>query len=273
MNKVEEKIFTGVSSACFFPLETALSVQKIAAWQIPYTEVFFNTVRELAPDYVDGLDRCCKLAGTKILSVHPFTSNSESFYFFSDYPGRLEDGILLYRHYLRAAQKLGARLLVFHGDSSFSEYPVRKSADHLRRLDAIAREEYGLFIAYENVVRCRGKDPNYFVQLREYYPDLRFVLDVKQSLRAGHSPLEYVEALGNSIVHVHISDSNSQQDCLPVGRGEMKLEEFLFALKKVGFSGAILQELYRESYREEGEVLEGYQLLKRTTERIFADIL
>ena len=176
---------------------------------------------------------------------------------------------MIYRPFLRAAQKLGARVLVFHGATLQNRMDIPQSAANLRVLDRVAREEYGVTVAYENVVRCRGKDPDYFVQLREYYPELRFVLDVKQALRSGHHPLEYVEELGDSIIHVHISDSSPQQDCLPVGQGEMDTLAFLQHLKQEGFSGAVLQELYRESYRQQSEVLEGYRRLQRQIDAVW----
>ena len=170
---------------------------------------------------------------------------------------------------MRAAQKLGARVLVFHGATLQNRMDIPQSAANLRVLDRVAREEYGVTVAYENVVRCRGKDPDYFVQLREHYPELCFVLDVKQALRSGHHPLEYVEKLGDSIIHVHISDSSPQQDCLPVGQGEMDTLAFLQHLKQEGFSGAVLQELYRESYRQQSEVLEGYRRLQRQIDAVW----
>lgn len=220
MNK---PVGAGVSSACFFPLETADSVKILSEWHIPNIEIFFNSFQELKDGYLERLSALCREAGTQVVSIHPFTSNSESLYFFTSYPGRLQDGLMIYRPFLRAAQKLGARVLVFHGATLQNRMDIPQSAANLRVLDRVAREEYGVTVAYENVVRCRGKDPDYFVQLREYYPELRFVLDVKQALRSGHHPLEYVEELGDSIIHVHISDSSPQQDCLPVGQGEMDI--------------------------------------------------
>lgn len=130
-------------------------------------------------------------------------------------------------------------------------------------MDQIAQAEYGVSIAYENVVRCRGKDPQYCVKLREYYPQMKFVLDVKQAVRAGRDPMEYVRALGNSIVHVHISDSDAEKDCLPVGSGTMDLQNLMECLMKEGFCGNVLQEVYRESYEKEEEVLLGYRNLEQ----------
>ena len=94
----QDRVQIGVSSACFFPTETIHAVQKLAAWNIPNIEVFFNSPRELKEDYVQKLAQICKQAGTRVASVHPFTSGSESLYFFSEYPGRFEDGLEIYRN-------------------------------------------------------------------------------------------------------------------------------------------------------------------------------
>lgn len=259
----QDRVQVGVSSACFFPLETIHAVEKLAEWRIPNIEIFFNSFRELKEEYVRKLAQICKQAGTRVASVHPFTSGSESLYFFSEYPGRFEDGLEIYRNYFRAAQILGAEFLVFHGDNPFNKMPLEKGFEQIKQMDLLAQREYGVSIAYENVVRCRGKDPQYCVKLREYYPQMKFVLDVKQAVRAGRDPMEYVRALGNSIVHVHISDSDKIKDCLPVGSGQMKLEELLKALKERGFCGTVLQEVYRESYEKEEEVLLGYRNLEQ----------
>ena len=48
----QDRVQVGVSSACFFPTETIHAVQKLAAWNIPNIEVFFNSPRELKEDYV-----------------------------------------------------------------------------------------------------------------------------------------------------------------------------------------------------------------------------
>lgn len=77
----QDRVQVGVSSACFFPTETIHAVQKLAAWNIPNIEVFFNSPRELKEDYVQKLAQICKQAGIRVASVHPFTSGSESLYF------------------------------------------------------------------------------------------------------------------------------------------------------------------------------------------------
>ena len=266
---MKDRMRAGVSSACFFPQETACSVEKLAQWKIPQIEIFFNSFQELKPDYLERLRSCCQAGETKIVSIHPFTSNSESFYFFTDYPGRLQDGLAIYRHFLRAAQQLQAQLLVFHGASIANDLPIEQSARHFATLDRMAQEEYGITVAHENVVRSRSRDIEYLVQLREAYPQLKLVLDVKQALRAGYEPFEYVEQLGESVIHVHISDSTQEEDCLPVGSGDAHLKALLGALQGTGFAGCVLQELYRSSYQEEQEVREGYHRLQQMIDGLY----
>lgn len=262
-------ICSGVSSACFFPQETICSVKQLTDWKVPNIEVFFNTPRELEDDYTDRILELCEQAGTKVVSVHPFTSLVESMFFFSDYPGRMQDACNFYRRYFKAAQKLGAKLLVFHGDSPHNHMvSLEKGFVNLKELDKIAKEEYGIRVAYENVSWCRGNDPDYFVKLLEYYPEMTFVLDVKQALRAGRDPLEYLEKLKNSIVHIHISDSDEGRNCLPIGMGKMDVPAFLQKLVDCGFSGCVLEEVYRDSFGEPQELCRSYQKLKEAVDRI-----
>lgn len=259
----QDRVRIGISSACFFPTETIHAVKKLASWNIPNIEIFFNSPRELKEDYVQELAQICKQAGTNVVSVHPFSSGSEPLYFFSEYPGRFEDGLEIYRSYFQAAKILGAQLLVFHGDSPYSKMPLEKGFEQIKQMDLLAQREYGVSVAYENVVRCRGKEPEYFAMLKEYYPQMKFVLDIKQALRSGRDPMDYIEYLGKSIVHVHISDSNEKKDCLPVGLGKMDLDLLLQRLIQKGFTGNILQELYRDSYDCEEEIMSGYQKLQK----------
>lgn len=263
----QQKIRAGVSSACFFPKETMEAVRILAGWKIPEIEIFFNSPRELRAEYIRQLKEICEQSGTKVVSVHPFTSSSEPMYFFTDYPGRFEDGVEIYRHFFHAAREVGASYVVFHGDSPFSRMEEKKAFGQLKRMDEIAREEYGVSLLYENVVRCRGKDPDYFARLKEFYPKMQFVLDIKQAIRSQKDPAEYLKKLGNSIAHIHISDSSAQSDCLPMGKGTMDLKKFLQQLQQVGFQGCILQELYRESYQTEQEVLDGYRFFSHFLEK------
>ena len=45
----------GISTSCFYPLETELSLEEIAKAGVKTTEVFFNAQCELKPAFVDML--------------------------------------------------------------------------------------------------------------------------------------------------------------------------------------------------------------------------
>ena len=45
----------GVSTACFYPLETELSLEKIGKAGVKHTEIFFNALCELKQSFVDML--------------------------------------------------------------------------------------------------------------------------------------------------------------------------------------------------------------------------
>lgn len=71
------------------------------------------------------------------------------------------------------------------------------------------------------------------------------------------------------MIHVHISDSTQEEDCLPVGSGDAHLKALLGALQGKGFAGCVLQELYRSSYQEEQEVREGYHRLQQMIDGLY----
>ena len=76
----------------------------------------------------------------------------------------------------------------------------------------------------------------------------KFVLDLKQSRRSHADAFDYVRSLGGSIVHLHISDADSDRDCLPVGQGSFDFRRLMQELSAVGYDGAYIVELYRENY-------------------------
>ena len=263
MNPAQMK--TGISTACFFPQETIQAVKRLTEWKIPNIEVFFNTQSELKEDYISRIMEMCDKAGTKVVSIHPFTSFAESLAFFSNYEGnRFEDSLEYYRMYFRAAKQMGAKLLVFHGDSPKNMYFAAEQAyERIRTLDRLGWEEYGIRTAHENVSWCKGRNPEYFVKLKEFYPEMTFVLDIKQAIRSERNPAEYIEKLGNSITHIHLSDNNVSlgKDCLPVGEGNMDIKGFLKLLKDSQFSGCVLEELYRTSFDSPEALRRSYEKL------------
>lgn len=258
----------GISSACFYPEQTESAVGRLASWGVRSAEIFFNAFMELEDPFLRRLSSMASDAGVQVLSVHPFTSGFEPLFLFSTYRRRTEEGLEFYKRYFHAANLLGAHIVVIHGDHRYHNRPRSFYFDifgELARLGA----SMGVIAAQENVPRCIGWCPDFFREMRSYLPDARFVLDVKQCLRAGFAKEEMARAMGAGICHLHLSDHRGDEDCLPVGRGEMDTEAFLRLLcTENGFDGGVIQEVYRDNYSDPLELLEGYRTIERFSRAI-----
>jgi sugar phosphate isomerase/epimerase len=90
----------------------------------------------------------------------------------------------------------------------------------------------------------------------------KFVLDTKQTIRSGENIFETIDKLGNSIVHIHISDNGEKGDCLLIGEGTFNINEFLKKLSAKGFNGSVMLELYRENFKNVYDLKNSYDLIK-----------
>ena len=172
-------VLAGLSTACFYPELTERGLMFAASIGAQAAEVFFNAPSELTDSFVRELRRIADGSGTRILSVHPFTSGLEPLLFFSGYRRRFCDGVELYKRYFHAANLLGANLLVLHGDRRISQKPRSAYFDAFGELAGEGRA-MGVTVAQENVPRCASYCPDFFRDMRQYLPDARFVLDIKQ---------------------------------------------------------------------------------------------
>ena len=265
----------GISTACLYPHETLDCLKITAELQPTCAEVFFNTFSELTPDYVDALCRVQKQHGLRIHSVHPFSSEMEPFFFFSSYGPRFEDGLVLYRRYFEICQKLGAELLVLHGNrSGRTEVPMDVYAQRFCRLCAEA-EKYGIIIAQENVERCQCGHPENIRLLKQYADrPVHFVLDLKQSLRAGVDPMAMADAMGSAnICHLHLSDADDSCDCKLPGLGKFDFAALFHKLLTGGFTGNAVLELYSNGYETTAQLKEAAQYLQKLADTAKEDTL
>ena len=238
----------GISTSCFYPQETAAALSALRSAGVGTVEIFLNTFSELEPSYVERLKAVLDGSGMRAAALHPFTSGMETFFFASDYSGRLEDGLRIYRRYFEVCRALGIPRVVFHGDYKQTSFPFQKHCENYILLRRTARE-YGVDFCQENVVRCKCGLPEYIRRLREYTgDDVSFVLDVKQQRRAGVPLEEMLDAMRGKIAHVHLSDYTQANDCAAPGTGALALAPFLGRLRRGGFAGDIIIELYRSGF-------------------------
>ncbi len=92
--------------------------------------------------------------------------------------------------------------------------------------------------------------------------DLRFTLDIKQAARSGYSPLQYIEAMREYCVNVHVCDY-AQRDgrtfpLLP-GQGECDFHAIKAALHAHNYHGPAILEVYSDLYNNEEELRQCYQ--------------
>ena len=251
----------GISTSCFYPLPVEEAVRWLAERHVPHIEIFFNSFYETEKPLLNEMKAMLADSGTKVQSVHPFTSAMEPLLFFSEYERRVDEGIELYSRYFEAAAELGAEVLVLHGDRPGGFLTEEQTFERFARI-VDRGYDFGVTVTQENVIRNRGRDLGYLVRMKEYLgSSAAFTLDLKQALRSGYDPTELLKALGRSVRHVHISDSNDLSDCLPVGKGSADIAGFLGKLRELDYDGGVIIELYRENYGRYEELTDSLSVL------------
>ena len=105
----------GISSACFYPLETEKALELMGKNGVKNAEIFFNALCETKKDFVKQLKSIADYYGMNIVSIHPTMSLAESFMLFSAYDRRKAEGIEQYKRYGEITAELGARYVIMHG--------------------------------------------------------------------------------------------------------------------------------------------------------------
>ncbi len=260
----------GISTGCLYPELTENSIRILTELGFKRLEVFFNTFSEMEIDYLDRLKRLLDSHGARVVSVHPFISSFESFMLFSAYERRFRDGARFYEKFYRAAARVGADKVVLHGlNTSYSS--TITNDEYFRRFSVMQHNarSYGVELLQENVNIFRSSDPSFISDMRKSIPgEASFVLDLKQTLRAGIDPVEMIKAMGTRLRHVHISDRTAQGQCMLPFFGSYDLEGFIESLAANGYNGDIIIEVYRTSFGSVEDMVRSAQLLDSAVKRI-----
>ncbi|MBQ8604464.1 MAG: sugar phosphate isomerase/epimerase [Oscillospiraceae bacterium] len=248
----------GVSTGCFYPRTTLECLEKVAESGVKYTEVFFNTDSELNEEYLEKLKKTADENGVQIVSVHPYTSAIETFMFFSRSDYKLVDSIKYYEKYFRACQVLGAKYVVIHGCHTTADYMTMEHYAAIMNALSEKAREYGVYVSQENVVKFKC---GYIENLKEFKKyaskEIKFVLDVKQTVRAGQDIWRIMELMGDRISHLHISDHDENDDSLLPGEGHFDFSTlFTTAHNRYGVDCALI-EVYNNN-------LDSFEQLKKS---------
>lgn len=244
----------GISTSCLYPMETEKAALLLAESDNSVAEVFLNTFSELEDSFLEKLKSISQGHSMRIVSLHPCTSFAEAFCLFGDYERRFYDALAFYRRYFEAAEYLGAKIVVLHGDWKTGVLP---ETEYFKRYELLMNEgaKRGIMLAQENVNRYRSEAPEFMLRMQKAFgSDFHMVFDVKQAVRAGYDPLQFAQALADNIVHVHISDNTAEKDCLPPGKGTFDFLSLFNILHAAGYGGDFVIELYRKNYNKIEEI-------------------
>lgn len=260
-------IKAGISTACFYPELTEKALELVCGMGAETTEIFINSHCELENNFLTEMKKTLDASGTSCVSLHPYTCGIEPMMFFTQYERRYSDILDYYKRYFEAMNILGAEYFVLHGNKPQNAFGEE---DYFERFEGLfdLGKSFGVTVTQENVSRCVSGDLEFLVRMKKALKDKAcFTLDVKQAVRYGCSPYDFVNKLGGSIKHIHISDHNDKTDCGLVGCGRLDFERFLEALKKEGFEGNIILELYRWGFDGPCELEENYRYIKSVIDK------
>ena len=151
--------------------------------------------------------------------------------------------------------ELGADVVVFHPSSDAWELGWSEAECHgfvHEALDELvpAAIDRGLTPCLENIVSAYY-DAMTFPELLDRYPDAAMTFDTSHALLAGLSEAEmatFCREHADRIEHLHLVDTRSGDEHLPVGMGIIEFEPVLAALAAVGWSGTATLEIGTEDY-------------------------
>jgi sugar phosphate isomerase/epimerase len=147
---------------------------------------------------------------------------------------------------------IGATRVTMHPDPVMRSYPrdeaIAGNVDAVAELAAAAAAR-GLTLVVENM----GRSFRTAAELRpllDAHPDVRFHLDVGHAHLGGDTTRELVDAFGDRLAHLHVSDNFGVDDLhLPLGAGSIAWPEVVEALRGVGYDGTVTLEVHSEELR------------------------
>lgn len=256
----------GISTSCFYPLETEVSLETIGKNGVKTAEIFFNAQSELKNSFVDMLCDIKEEYGITISSIHPTMSLAESFVFFSNYERRFYEGLESYRRYSEIAATLGAKYIILHGGKPNGILSDEEYCERYMQIKE-ATKQNGITVLQENVFKHRAGDIEFLRSIKNILGhDAEFCFDVKQAIRCGYDPLETIKELSSNIKHYHISDHSVASDCLLPLNGNFNFEELFKYLKSINYNDSLITEVYNNAYKNYTEIFNSFEKLKKIKE-------
>lgn len=253
----------GISTSCLYPMQTEKSLETLGKTGVKTCEVFLNSISETTPAFAALLNEIKNEYGMEITAVHPFSSFSETFMLFGEYERRYLDVVEFYRRCFEVTVMLGADISIVHGMRTVGKLPHEIYFERFASLIEDGKK-FGVRVAQENVNGHFSANPDFLRKMKNALgDDFSLVFDVKQAVRSGNDPYLFAEEFKNDIVRIHISDNNSESDCLPPGKGEFDFKKLFSVMDSVNYAGDYIIELYREGFGTVDELKESFEYLQR----------
>ena len=248
----------GISSSCFYPMETEKAVAALVEKGVSSIEIFLNAPRELQKGFVSEMKSI--VGSTIVTAIHPYTSGIEPYDLFSGYMRRFYDTVEFYKRYAFFCLELGAKYIPFHGDSIVGSLSENEYFERFDFLSSTLKKE-GATLLQENVNLFRAGYTDFIEHMVRAVPDAEFLFDIKQAVRAKQDPFKMLEILDGRIRHVHISDSNENHDCLLPFDGDFDLIGLIGKLNSV--EGYMIIEVYNNCYTNINQLIDSYEKMRK----------
>ena len=254
----------GISTASLYPMYTEESFEMLSKMGIRLFEIFTNSPCEIEDEFIDKINSIKKNYECRIKSLHPFTSGIDPFMLFSNYYRRFEDMLKYYEKFFKAANKLGAEIVVLHGDK-YNKANAIKEEEYFERFSKLATlaKKYDVILAQENVNLFRSQNIDFIDRMKKNLGDeVKFVFDIKQAIRANEDPFELCKVMGKNLVHLHLNDHDDENDCLLPCKGTMDYKRLFKILDSIDYEGSIIIEVYRNAFSNVDELVDSYDKFK-----------
>ena len=254
----------GISTGAFYgQQETEEAAARLASLAPSCAEVFLQSYSE----YSAGFARLVRerLGGVPAVSVHAILHHFEcGLYSFS--ARQREESFAWLTRFLDAAQALDVGVYVYHGPARHRGAgvpPVERWRPGVERVLQMCQAR-GISLAWETVSWCWLCSLESLRALRKAFPRLRFTLDTKQLFTLGLDPVDFVDALGDSLCHVHILDHDEQGRYALPGAGVHDFAELARALEQNGYRGDIILEPYGLTAQDDTKLRASLDWLRET---------
>lgn len=252
----------GISTSCLYPMNTELALAELGKTGVKTCEVFLNSISETTPEFARLLNEIKNDYGMEITAVHPFSSFSETYMLFGEYERRYLDAFDFYKRCFDVTAMLGADISIIHGMRCTGKI---QPEIYFERFASLVEEgkKYGVRVAQENVNGHFSAKPEFLRKMKKALgEDFSLVFDVKQAVRSGNEPYLFAEEFKNDTIRIHISDNNSESDCLPPGKGSFDFRKLFSIMNSVNYSGDYIIELYREGFGPIEELKQSFLYLQ-----------